>query len=188
MGVAFGDTPDYPLADFGAGARSMLDEFERVTGRRIELRVEPGGYLVMDSGVLLTTVTDVKPSVGLDDESTPTFVCVDSSYNHVVSAVFHGTYHPIELAHDRNAVPDPANVVTVAGNLMQAGDILARDRAMPPVAIGDVLVVRRCGGYTSSRSSTFNERPRPAEVMVDGGRAFVLRRPETIDDLFVRDV
>jgi len=59
--------------------------------------------------------------------------------------------------------------------------------SLPGLRVGDLLVVGRCGAYTSSRSTTFNERPRPAEVLVDGGRATVLRRAETIDDLFARD-
>lgn len=187
MAVAAEGVEDFPVEQFGAAAADLLNGFARLTGRRIELRLEPGSYLVMDAGVLLTRVTDVKPPINADGRMTPRFACVDSSYNHVVSAVFHGVNHPIRLARDPAGPPGRTEPVTIVGNLMQAGDILARDRLMPQLAVGDVLVVGRCGAYTSSLASTFNERPRPAEVIVDGERTTLVRRAETPEDLFVRD-
>jgi diaminopimelate decarboxylase len=177
---------EYPMAEFGAAASSMLDDYERRRGRPVELRVEPGAYLVMDAGVLLASVVETKAAMPIDGRQSPTFVCVDSSYNHVVSAVIYNTYHPIELARDPAA--PTAGEVSIVGNLMQAGDVLARDRPMPELAPGDVLVIRKCGGYTSSRSTVFNERPRPAEVVVDAGTATLIRSAETVDDLLLRDL
>jgi diaminopimelate decarboxylase len=186
LAVAAGPDPDYPVDEFGAAANRMLTDFAHRTGRRLELRLEPGSYLLMDAGVLLTTVTEIKPSVTSGDRRTPTFAYVDTSYNHVPSAVVDGVDHPVELARDRDAPAGP--VVTVAGNLMQAGDLIVRERPLPQLAVGDVLVIGRCGAYTGTRAGTFNERPRPAEVLVDGGHARLIRRAETEADLFGRDV
>jgi diaminopimelate decarboxylase len=180
---------EYPMQSFGHAATSLLAESERRYGRPLELRIEPGAYLVMDAGVLLTRVTEVKPPVDLKDRRTTQFVCVDSSYNHVVSAVIYDTYHRIDLARHADAPVDKRNPMTVVGNLMQAGDILARRRALPAgITAGDVLVIRNCGGYSSSRSTVFNERPRPAEVIVDEGEVTILRRAETTEDLLSRDL
>jgi diaminopimelate decarboxylase len=111
----------------------------------------------MDAGVLLTRVTELKAPVELDGRRTPSFVGVDSSLNHVVSALIYETQHPILLGRAADASPDEAAPVTVVGNLMQAGDVLAHDRPLPGgLRVGDVLVVGKTGAY-SSRSSA---RPR----------------------------
>jgi diaminopimelate decarboxylase len=180
---------EYPVRSFGRAATALLQATERRRARPLELRIEPGAYLVMDAGVLLTRVTEMKPPVELDGRSTAPFVCVDTSYNHVVSAVIYDTYHPIELARHADAPVDAQQRVHVVGNLMQAGDVIARDRALPAgVQVGDVLVIRKCGGYSSSRATIFNERPRPAEVLVERGAATLIRRPETAEDLLSRDL
>jgi diaminopimelate decarboxylase len=183
------DDVEYPIQRFARSAEERLACFARSTGRTVELRMEPGAYFVMDSGVLITRVTGIKPAVATEDGATSAFVGVDSSYNHVVSAVIYDTYHPIELARRRGIEPPDGAKCSVVGNLMQAGDVLARDRRLPAdIRAGDVLVVHKCGGYTSSRSTVFNGRPRPAEVLVDGDQVRLVRRRETVEDLLVRDL
>jgi diaminopimelate decarboxylase len=175
---------EYPTEAFARAVEQRLARAERVISRDIELRLEPGAYLVMDAGVLLTRVTEIKQSVAIGDQITPAFLGVDSSYNHVVSAVIYDTYHPIELARAAGVEPVDGTPYHVVGNLMQAGDVIARSRRIPgDVCPGDVLVVHKCGGYSSSRSTCFNERPRPAEVLVDGTTVTMLRRRETAEDL-----
>lgn len=172
---------DYPMGEFGARASAMMTGLSEELGRQIELRVEPGAYVVMDAGVLLTSVNEIKASVEVDGERTPSFVGTDTSYNHVHSAVAYGTYHRIAVA-ERPSSP-PTTTYHITGNLMQAGDVIAKDRPLPEVRVGDVLVIEKCGGYKACRAPTFNERPRPGEVLVDGERVTGLRRPETVTDL-----
>ncbi len=178
---------EYPVAELREGAYELLDAEMSRRGRSLELRIEPGAYLLMDAGVLLTRITELKPPVERDGRRTPRFAGVDSSFNHVVSAVLYGTQHPVQLGRDVYA---PAGVeTTVVGNLMQAGDVLARDRPLPAdLRVDDVLVVRKTGAYSSSRSTVFNGRPRPAEVLVDGSDVRLLRRRETPDDLLTLDL
>ena len=171
----------YPFAAFGRGVASLLDSFESGSPRRPRLRVEPGAYLMMEAGVLLASVTEIKEPAGIGGQRTSRFVCTDTSYNHVHSAVVHQTFHEILLA--RSTGQRPLEYQTVTGHLMQAGDLLARDRMLPRLEPGDLLVVLRCGAYKASRAPTFNERPRPAEVLVDGGRATLVRRRESDEDL-----
>jgi diaminopimelate decarboxylase len=175
-----GDT-EYDFAAFGAVASDRLATASAGRERPLTLRLEPGGYLVMDAGVLLTKVTELKPPTISNGVRTPFFAGTDTSHNHLVSAVIYETFHPIWVA-DR---PDdrPAHNYHVVGNLMQSGDILAADRPLPELRVGDVLAIGKCGGYSACRAPNFNERPRPAEVLVDGGEAVLIRRAETASDM-----
>lgn len=173
---------EYDLAAFSRRANDMLQKASERLRRTLTLHVEPGGYLLMDSGVLLTTVTELKPGHPFDDMSPPSFAGVDASYNHVVSAVMYGTQHPITVADEREA--PRRDVYDIAGNLMQAGDILGRARRLPELHVGDVLVIGHCGAYTACRTTTFNSRPAPAEVLVDGTDVKVIRRRGVEQDLY----
>lgn len=181
-GVPFapGD-PEFDMPRYGALVTSRMTALSHRRGRDITFRVEPGAYLLSDSGVLLTRVTDLKPPVLVGDAWTPDFAGTDTSYNHVFSAAMYDSYHGILVA-DRADAPAERRY-HVAGNLMQAGDILARERPLPTLREGDLLVIQNCGSYAACRAPTFNERPRPAEVMVMEGEAIVTRRRETVEDL-----
>lgn len=171
----------YDFDAFGRAATTRLERFAEATGRRLDLLLEPGAYVVMDAGVLLTRVTELKPPVTVAGEETPFFACTDTSHNALVSAVIYDTYHPIWVV-DRADAP-PARDYHVTGNLMQSGDIIAADRALPELARGDVLAVGKCGGYAASRAPNFNERPRAAEVLVNRTDSVITRRAETEADL-----
>jgi diaminopimelate decarboxylase len=171
----------YPLSFLGQEAAAALRAYQIQSNRQIQLRIEPGAYLMMEAGVLLTTVTDVKASTITGDLRTPRFACTDTSYNHVHSAVVHDTFHEILLVNETDE--RPLERQTVTGNLMQAGDLLASHRLLPRLERQDVLMILRCGAYKACRAPTFNERPRPPEVLVDHGRALLVRRRESDRDL-----
>lgn len=173
--------PRYPFDRLRAGVATRMRKFTTLTGRALQVRVEPGAYLMMDAGWLLASVTDIKEPVDLDSCESDRFVCTDTSYDHVHSAVAHGTFHEVFLT--EGAELRPRAHQTVTGNLMQAGDVLAHQRVLPLLEIGDVIAIARCGAYKACRASNFNERSRPAEVLVDGGTARLVRRRETVEDL-----
>lgn len=181
-GTPFTDSDDeYPIAQLGKAIAAALDG----ASQRLEVRLEPGAYLVMDAGVLVSRVVETKMPFETTSGMTPAFACTDSSYNHVISAVIYDTHRNLHVDGDRTHVePRPW---TITGNLMQAGDILARDRMLPISGAGDLLVMENCGAYASSRSPVFNERPRLPEILVDDGQATLIRRAETIHDLLTRD-
>lgn len=186
-GVPFapGDA-EFDLRAYGEAATARMSSLSRVRGRPISFRVEPGAYLMSDAGALLARITDLKPSIMVDDSRTPSFAGTDTSYNHCISAVLYGSYHRILVA-DRADAP-ATNSYHVAGNLMQAGDLLAKDRSLPELHLGDLLLILNCGSYTFCRATTFNERPRPAEVYASAGKLTVIRRAETIDDLLALQI
>ena len=175
LGGGLGDPADSDaegpqLRALDAGLSGILARLPRA----LRLRVEPGSYLTMSSGLLVARVTDVKPG-GAPDGT----VCVDASSNLLVSVLVYDTHHPVWAVRPGEA----SRTYDVAGNLMQAGDVLARNRSLPKVAVGDLLAFGRCGAYSSSRSTTFNNRGRPAEVLVLDGEARLLRRREEPADL-----
>jgi len=101
-----------------------------------------------------------------------------------MSVVLYQAHHPV-LASPGAQVARPYRV---AGNLMQATDILAEEVPLCDPRPGDTLAIGMLGAYGSSRSTTFNERPRPAELLIARGAATLVRRAETAEDLFVRDL
>lgn len=167
--------------------RIVADAAERhlalAHGRRLELRIEPGGHLIMDAGVLLGRVIALKAG----DGSRPDTIVTDAGTNHLVSVLLYDADHAVRVASETGRAAARRSY-RVAGNLMQAGDVLADAVELPEVNEGDVLAFSHAGAYAACRATTFNERPRAAEVLADGADALLLRRAETLDELFARDV
>jgi diaminopimelate decarboxylase len=145
----------------------------RETG--LTLVCEPGRFLVGSAGLLLTTVLSRKHSGGKE------LVLVDAGMNDLVRPSHYRAYHEIvELeSHGRPAAP-----VDVVGPVCETGDFLALDRTLPGLAAGERLAVLGAGAYGFVMASSYNSRPRPAEVLVDGGRWAIVRPRERVEDLF----
>lgn len=166
--------PEYDWGLIDAAAHDAL-------AGTIELRLEPGGYVLMDAGVLVTRVVGIKPP----SPGRMATVAVDTNTNHVISALLYGAHHPTALV---RAGGGETSEYRVVGNLMQAGDVLVPSVALPQLRQGDLILLGHVGAYSSARAGTFNERPRPAEVLVRNGIATQIRRRETEEDLFARDL
>jgi len=140
-----------------------------------ELALEPGRYIVCDSTVLLTAVNDVK------ETPEKRFASVDAGFNILIRPAFYGSFHHIAVA---NKFDSPAELTyDVVGPICESGDFIARDRKLPRVAEGDVLVVYDTGAYGFSMCSNYNARPKPAEVLVNEGQTYLIREAETVDDI-----
>lgn len=164
--------PEEKPLDMRRLGKAISDRFARFChayGRPLELILEPGRYLVAESGILLATVTDVK--------RTPvrTFVGVDTGLNHLLRPALYGAYHEIVNA---SRVEGEQEVACVAGNICESGDLLARDRLLPRFQEGDILAVLKVGAYGYAMSSNYNARPRPAEVLVEGDQVRLIRERE----------
>lgn len=143
--------------------------------RTIRLIVEPGRVVVASAGSLLMTVVSVKNRGGRR------YIGVDTTVgNIVVPSVYHG-YHRIEALSPRGTSIELTT--DVCGNTTHSSDFIARDVRLPRVEPGDVLALRDVGAYGYAMSSHFLNRPRPAEVVLDGDRAILTTRRETLDDL-----
>ncbi len=137
--------------------------------------LEPGRYIVGDASYLLTRVNTLK-------QSYRKFAGVDAGFNTLLRPTMYGSYHHIVLANQPNA--KPTQNIDIAGNICESGDLFARDRPMPDINEGNLLAILNAGAYAFSMSSQYNSRPRAAEILVQGGKAEVIRERETFADLF----
>jgi len=141
---------------------------------------EPGRYIVGDAGVILARVGYVKERIGM-----PAWVSVDAGINALIRPALYGAYHHIELANKMN-LPNTVEY-NVAGPLCESGDVLGKNRKLPPVDPGDIAVVFDAGAYGLAMSNQHTAQSRPAVVLVNGDRAEVIRRRETVEDLIRLD-
>jgi diaminopimelate decarboxylase len=150
-----------------------------LAGLPLTVLVEPGRSLVARAGALVARVIGVKENRGR------TFVIVDAGMNDLQRPALYGAFHRIEPVTERGRASLRVDVV---GPVCETADFLARDRDLEGVEPGDLVAVRDTGAYGFSMASTYNMRPRPAEAMVEGGAARLIRRRETFDDLVAAEV
>ena len=143
--------------------------------RGLRLILEPGRSIVGEAGMLLTRVLYTKEIVG------KRFVVTDGGMTELLRPSHYGGFHRITPVRLRKAAP--AVVADIVGPVCEAGDFLARDREIVLPEPGDVLMVETAGAYGFSMASNYNARRRPAEVMIESGKAILIRRRETTDDL-----
>ncbi len=150
-------------------------------GLPVTVILEPGRVLVGNAGILLTRLLYTKPSQERKGKGKrKLFYIVDAAMNDLARPSLYGSYHAIVPASRRTGRTVLADVV---GPICESGDFLAKDRELPPFAAGDLLAVMSAGAYGFSMSSTYNSRPRAAEVMVCGSRFEVVRDRESIREL-----
>ncbi len=147
--------------------------FENETNKKLQIWFEPGKYLVSECGYLLVKANVIKQTTAA------VFVGVDSGFNHLIRPMMYDAYHHIENASNPDGTPRIYNVV---GNICET-DTFAWDRQLPEVREGDYLAFYNAGAYGFEMSSNFNSRLKPAEVMVEGGEAKLIRKRDVFDDL-----
>ncbi len=161
-----------------------------LAGRGLSILIEPGRSIAANAGVLLTRVLYVKTS------GTKRFVIVDAGMNDLIRPALYGAYHFIwpvqcgEMTPATRAAQQPfesLQTVDVVGPVCESGDFLAKDRSLPHVQRGDLLAIFTVGAYGMSMASQYNSRSRPAEVLVDGPAARLIRRRETYADLLAAE-
>jgi diaminopimelate decarboxylase len=154
-------------------------------GHAVRLEIEPGRFLVAESGSLVTEIRAVKREGG------NRFYLVDAGFNALARPVLYGAYHPMAIAPARgDRTPRPLADVVVGGPLCESGDIftqseggVVRTERLPEASVGDYLVIGCVGAYGFVMASNYNAKPRPAEVLVRDGKAHLVRARETLDDL-----
>lgn len=172
-GFAVPETPDGEPMDPADLAEVVVPRI-RASGLRLVL--EPGRALVAEAGLLITRVLYVK------EQGEKTYVVTDAGMTDFLRPSHYDGYHRIEPV-DGPGERRPWNVVDVVGPICESGDFLGRDRDLPLPESGELLAVRDAGAYGFVMSMHYNGRPRPAEVLVDGAAAHVIRRRESYEDL-----
>lgn len=160
-------------------------------GHEIELEIEPGRYLVAESGVLLAEVRAVK------DMGSRHYVLVDSGFNDLMRPAMYGSYHHISVLPADGSAADESQLkdTIIAGPLCESGDVFTQlegglvvTRALPEVKVGDYLVFHDTGAYGASMSSNYNSRPLLPEVMFVDGKPQLIRRRQTIEELLALEL
>lgn len=160
-------------------------------GHPVALEIEPGRFLVAESGVLVAQVRSVKAM------GSRHFVLIDAGFNDLMRPAMYGSYHHISaLAADGRALDNAPQIETVvAGPLCESGDVFTQQeggkvetRLLPAMAPGDYLVLHDTGAYGASMSSNYNSRPLLPEVLFDNGKARLIRRRQTIDELLALEM
>jgi diaminopimelate decarboxylase len=163
-----------------ATRKRLEDKF----GHKLSLEIEPGRYLVAESGYLLTEIRAIKQMGG------NTFYLLDAGFNNLARPILYGAYHPMSIAPANGAKDRPLRDVVVGGPLCESGDIFTQEeggfvctRKLPAAEIGDYLVIERAGAYGFVMASNYNSKPLSAEVLVKDNRPHLIRARQSYDDL-----
>ncbi len=170
LGINYSTSQDFqPVAK--AYAEAVMHPLR---GLDVKLLLEPGRSIVGPAGVLLTRVLYRKRN---GDKK---FVVVDAAMNDLIRPSLYQAEHQIVPVEGGDRAVEAVDVV---GPVCESGDFFARDRDMPATNEGDLLAILDAGAYGMALASNYNTRPRPAEVLVDGKSAKLIRKRETIGDL-----
>ncbi len=164
----------------GAAPMTVTDYGEQVTplleSLGLRILMEPGRFMVGNAGVLLTRVLYEKQGIA------KTFKIVDSGMNDLIRPALYEGHHQIIPVAEPDAETE-TEMVDVVGPICESGDFFAQNRNLPPVRSGDLLALMSAGAYAFTMASNYNSRPLPAEILVDGADAHVVRERQTFDDL-----
>ncbi len=163
----------------------------RHLGHAVKLEIEPGRFLVAESGVLISQVRAVK------NMGSRHFVLVDAGFNDLMRPAMYGSYHHISAitGDGRELEGDDTVDCVVAGPLCESGDVFTQleggkveTRALPKVKPGDYLVFHDTGAYGASMSSNYNSRPLLPEVLFENGQPRQIRRAQTVQELLALEM
>ena len=167
-----------------ATRRRLEDAF----GHKLRLEIEPGRYLVAESGYLVTRICAIK-QMGRN-----TFYLVDAGFNNLARPILYGAYHPMSIVPSDNS-QRTAHEVVVGGPLCESGDIFTQEeggfvatRSLPAAAVGELLVIERAGAYGFVMGSNYNSKPLAAEVLIDGGKPHLVRRRQSFEDIIAGEM
>ncbi|HXX49325.1 MAG TPA: diaminopimelate decarboxylase [Myxococcota bacterium] len=160
-------------------------EIEQLLGHRVSLEIEPGRFLVAQSGILVGAISAAKRVDGTR------FLIADVGFNDLMRPAMYGSYHEISLVRAAGGrASGPTEPTVVAGPLCESGDVFTQEegglvvpRELPAAAVGDFVVLEDAGAYGSSQASNYNSRPHLPELLLDGGHVREIRRRQTIDEL-----
>ncbi len=166
------------LKSLGKELDAILKEFVLEYGKEIKIKVEPGRYIVAESGVLLGTVHAVK------NNGKEKYVGTDIGFNVLARPVMYDSHHDIELYRKSDEKSKIEEEVTVVGNICETGDIIAKGRVLPKIKEEDIIAILDTGAYGQVMSSNYNNRLRPAEVLIrENGEVVLIRERDNLEDI-----
>ncbi len=166
------------IEEFGEKLTQRFHQFCTTYGRDLELAFEPGKFLVSQAGHFLVKVNAVKQT------TSTVFAQVDSGFNHLIRPMFYGSHHEIiNISNPKGK----ERFYTVVGYICET-DTFGSNRKIAEIAEGDILSFKNAGAYCMTMASNYNSRFRPAEVLWINGKAHIVRKRETFEDLIQNQV
>ncbi len=159
---------------FGKEITDVLEDFCKEYGRELEVRFEPGKYIVAEAGHLLVEVNTLKDNRGRLIAGT------NSGFPQLIRPIMYDAYHQID-----NLTNPDAKILKydICGNICETGDCFATDRDTPEIREGDILAIRNAGAYCYSMGGIYNLRPMPAEVIYMNGTHYLATKRKSFDEL-----
>ena len=184
--------PEQGYVDIGAYFKlwdATRRRLEDAFGHKLRLEIEPGRYLVAESGYLITEIRAIKQMGG------NAFYLVDAGFNNLARPILYGAYHPMAIVPADGDLKRPSRDVVVGGPLCESGDIFTQEeggfvktRSLPVANVGEYLVIECAGAYGFVMGSNYNSKPFAAEVLVEGSRPRLIRRRQSLDDLIAGEM
>jgi diaminopimelate decarboxylase len=170
--------PRLNLKSLGIKLTDLISSWIKDYGKEIIFKIEPGRYIVAESAILLGTVNAVKMNYDIK------YVGTDLGFNVLIRPVMYDSHHDIEIYRKSDTSSAKNEQVRIVGNICETGDIIAKDRILPEILEEDIIGVLDAGAYGYAMSSNYNNRLRPAEVLIDKyGNHRLIRRREKLEDL-----
>ena len=138
-------------------------------------KIEPGRYISAEASLILTQINTMK------DNGYKLFTGIDAGFHTLIRPAFYGSYHHIIPCEENKGAQ--LNIYDVAGPICESGDILGKERELSGIKEGDYLAILDAGAYGFTMSSQYNSRPRPAEILINNGQAYLIRDAESFEDL-----
>ncbi|MBN1801768.1 MAG: diaminopimelate decarboxylase [Candidatus Lokiarchaeota archaeon] len=171
--------PDQDPLDLQAYNNIVIDQFKTLVNRGTigepTLKIEPGRYIAGEASVLITQINTIK------NNGYKLFAGVNAGFNTLVRPTMYGSYHHIVPCVKTNG----SNILSydIVGPICESGDVLGKERGITELKEGDYLAVLDAGAYGFTMSSPYNSRPRPAEILINMGNSYLVRKAESYDDL-----
>ena len=164
------------------------EQLQTEFGHAVSLEIEPGRFLVAESGYLISEIRAIKT---MGDNL---FYVVDAGFNNLARPIMYGAYHPISICH-QNEINRETQRVVVGGPLCESGDIFTQSeggfvdhRDLPIAQIGDLLVIQCAGAYGFVMSSNYNSKTFAAEVLIEQGHPRLIRKRQTTESVFADEM
>lgn len=170
--------PRLDLATMGKHMDDVFFKFAEEYGREVMFKIEPGRYISAECGVLLGTVYATKMNYETK------YVGTDLGFNVLKRPVMYDSHHDVEIYRESDQVSEKSEKVNIVGNICESGDIIAKERELPEIFEGDIIGMMDAGAYGYCMASNYNNRLRPAEVLItEAGSSKLIRRRDTLEDI-----
>ncbi|MFX1420344.1 MAG: diaminopimelate decarboxylase [Promethearchaeota archaeon] len=178
-GIGIPYHPNTPPIDLNKYCEIIIDNFKKIIEKgnigEPFLYIEPGRYISGESSIILTQINTIK------DNGFKLFAGIDAGFNTLIRPTLYGSYHHIITCNEKSK--EKTLIYDIAGPICESGDILGKERELPELGEGNYLAILDAGAYGFTMSSSYNSRPRPAELLINEGNIYRIRSRETYADL-----